>query len=252
MDLNDRRTTRACLALCVPLLLGACGRVPGQFIIVQDQVPMGGGCSITTNQTVYNPSGILDVAVVNQTATSGYLVFPLLQNDLPPPSGSLVDGNRIALTAFDVDLHMTAVDPPAVTGPMFATLEGAQDPQVHYSLPTSGSVASGGGLTAAIVEGFPTSLAIAIAKNGDLGGGVFVDVNIKVRAHGERLTGSIVSDDFNFPIKLCSGCLISSVQPCPVKTAPPLQGNPCNPAQDELVDCCTVGGTLYCPSLVSQ
>jgi len=254
MELTFVRTFFARPAMCVPALLlflvAGCGKVPGQFIIVQDQVP-GDGCSVTTDSSIYRPAGLLDVSLVRADAPTAYLVFPLLENDLPGPSGGqLVDGNRIALSALNVDLHLTSTDAPTAIVDMFTSLAGT--PAVHFSNTTSGSVASGGGHTAAIVEAFPTGLATAIADSNALTPGMLVSVNARIRALGNKLTGSIVSDDFDFPIQICAGCLVASVQACPVSKAPMLVGNPCNTAQDESVDCCLIGGSLVCPSVVSQ
>jgi hypothetical protein len=254
MELTFVRTFFTRSAMCVPglllfLVLG-CGKVPGQFVIIQNQVP-GENCSVSTSSSLYLPSGLLDVSLVRAEAPTAYLVFPLLENDLPGPGGGqTVDGNRIALSAFNVDLHLTSTDAPTEIADMFSGLETSHDPLVHFSIATSGSVASAGGHTAAIVESFPTGLATTLAPM--LTPGMHVFVNIRVRALGNKLTGAVVSDDFDFPIQLCSGCLVASVQACPVSKVPARLGNPCNPAQDDPVDCCLIGGSLVCPSVVSQ
>src|SRR5262249_55255438 len=151
--------------VCPPLLLLTlgCGRVPGQFIILDNKVPMP-GCAIPADvMAPYRGDGILDVAIVNDQATSAYLIFPLLENDLPgPASGQNVDGNRIALSGYNVDIHLAAVGAPQQTTNLFASLEGSQNPLVHYSTPTSGTVASGGGHTSSLVEAFPAPLATMI------------------------------------------------------------------------------------------
>jgi hypothetical protein len=247
--------------VCAPLLLLlGCGRVPGQFIILDNKVPMA-GCAIPSDvMAAYRGDGILDVAIVNDQTTSAYLVFPLLENDLPGPStGQNVDGNRIALSGFDVDIQLAKVGnppmpptfPPLTTG-LLTSLHASRDGLVIFGTQTSGTVASGGGHTSSLVEAFPAQLATMIRGFGELNTGTALDVDLRISARGNTLNGSITSDDFVFPIKVCDGCLVASSQLCPVKNTPANVGNPCNPAQDDPVDCCTIGGSLICPSVVGQ
>jgi hypothetical protein len=56
----------------------------------------------------------------------------------------------------------------------------------------------------------------------------------------------VESEEFVYPIKVCDGCLGRNIGPCP--RAPVNKGNPCNAAQDALVDCCQQGAELRCPS----
>lgn len=230
------------------VLMGACGRVPGQFIVLHNQVPATGTtCTIPGDLgTNYNPEGVLDVSLVNEGARSGYLLFPLLENDLPAPTnGQLVDGNRIALQGFNVHIELAAASD-------LAAAVFAENPRlIDYFVATSGTVASGGGRTAAIVNAFPADLALALRDRLAVPEGSFLEVTTRVEARGERLTGNIQSDSFSFPLRLCEGCLIASVQNCPVRAMPTNLGNPCNIAQDVSVDCCVGGGGLVCPSVVS-
>ena len=75
-------------------------------------------------------------------------------------------------------------------------------------------------------------------------------INIRVRIFGSTNTQDMESDPFDFPVYVCSGCLVASVLPCPVMGVPPLAGNPCNVAQDDSVDCCSLNGSLICPAIV--
>ena len=98
------------LRVASPLILGACalaacGRVPGQFEIVNNQVP-GGGCTIPVNAGVYQGQGRLDVSLVQNGAESAFYVFPLLRNNLPGASGGGPDTNQITMKSFAVDLSL--------------------------------------------------------------------------------------------------------------------------------------------------
>src|SRR4051812_23106473 len=59
----------------------ACGRVPGQFEIVNNQVPTG-DCEIPASDTVYQGQGRLDARLVRSGAEAAFYVFPMMRNNL--------------------------------------------------------------------------------------------------------------------------------------------------------------------------
>ena len=79
---NDRVRPLALSLIALALSVAACGRVPGQFEIVQNQVPQP-GCLIDTSETLYRGDGTLDLALVQPGALAAYIIFPLLKNNLP-------------------------------------------------------------------------------------------------------------------------------------------------------------------------
>jgi hypothetical protein len=240
------------------LFLVACGTPPGQFVIIQDQVP-DTSCAIPASLgSLYRDSGDLDVGLVLDQANVGYLFFPLMQNNLPPSNGG-ADANRIALSSFEVDLGVPDLDPANNGDPtyvkiwnLFQTLQASNEGLTKYSIPTSGSVASGGGDTAGFVNAVPADLARMIRDTQALKApGNYFYLTATVRAQGKTLTSTVTSDPFNFPIRVCDGCLTNDIGMCPVMNAGGATGNPCNIAQDQPVDCCELGAQLVCPPLVS-
>jgi hypothetical protein len=232
----------AAAAMCASLLLlPACGKVQGQFLILQDQV-LDATCAPTADVgTIYQGTGILDVSLVGMNGGRGYFVFPLMENNFPAPINQQTDPNRIALSGFEVQLSLLTDATAASIAP---TLEGSS--MMFFQMPWSGTVKSGGGLSAGVVEAFPKDLALAVF--GKLGGGDSFEVDATVRALGTQISGNIVSDDFHFPIKVCNRCLVTSAPPCPASSAPVNTGNRCNFSQDGLVDCCTTSAGLVCPA----
>jgi hypothetical protein len=241
------------------LLLGlaACGRVPGQFEIVQNQVPQE-GCAVDTSENVYRGDGTLDLALVQPGVGSAYLLFPLLRNNLPSAGGGGPDGNEIEVNSFAVDIGESRYGslPPAVKS-MFDMINaaGPSSPDyglLHFSLPWQVSIGSGGGLAATRVGAFPFDLAARVAATGAVGvSRSSMLVNIKVRAFGKTNTQELESDPLDYPVYVCNGCLIGNVFTCPFPGQPANEGNPCNPSQDNFVDCCSLNGDLYCPPIVS-
>jgi len=236
--------------------LAACGRVPGQFEIVQNQQPQQ-GCAIDTSETLYRGDGTLDLQLVNSGAGSAYLIFPLVRNNLPGPSGG-PDTNQIRMNSFAVDIQPSkfGVLPPNVAL-LFDTLNRAPSSSadyalLHYSVPWSATISSAGGTAATLVGAFPIDLARRVAATGDVGvSRTSMIVNAHIRAFGSTGTQDYESDPLDFPIYVCSGCLIASVLNCPVAAEPTYTGNPCNVAQDNMVECCSLNGELFCPPVVS-
>jgi hypothetical protein len=239
------RTATAAATLAVAMATGgACGGPTGNFYVVQNQVA-GPGCTIPGSQGgLYLGQGRLDVRA---SAGAGYVLFPLLKNDLPAEGTNGVEPNRIALEGFDVDIKL--VDGPAAAYDFFGALsaEPSTAPLMRYREPWSGSVEPGGGTTAAWTIAFPSAVAQLLRDGQVLGSDGTARVEIQVRATGRTLSGGLKSDPFTYPLSICDGCLINSLTACPAK-APVLQGGICNPGQDAPVDCCTSGADLICPA----
>ena len=104
MTYVHRRPLALAAVLCPALAFAfGCGRVPGQFEILNDQIPNPGTCTIPVNPTAYQGQGTLDVSIVRSDLPTAYFFFPLLENNLPHPTGTL-DANQIQITGFDVDI----------------------------------------------------------------------------------------------------------------------------------------------------
>jgi hypothetical protein len=242
----------------IALLAGCSGTPPGEFIIVQNQV-LGSDCTVpATLGGIYRGEGVLDVRLIG--ASGGYQLYPLLQNNFPPPGGGQnVDANRIALSGFDVDVE--AGPAPGAIGDLITSYRNvaanptpsagdlANEALVHYSTLTSGSVASGGGNTASGVEVFPAELAQKIRDMAVLSTTNRYWVMTSVRARGNSLVGGVRSDAFKYPIELCDGCLIFNQGTCPVAS---VMGNSCDPGQDDGTSCCEISGSLVCPAVVAS
>jgi hypothetical protein len=235
-------------AAFVSAALASCSSTPpGEFIIVQNQVP-GSDCTIPAGLgAVYRGEGVLDVRLIGN-GPKGYLLFPVLQNNFPAPTGGqTVDANRIALSGFNVDVEVA----DDATGPIADLINGyrmSMDRMVQYGTFTSGSVASGGGFTASSVEVFPAALAAQIRDKAVLSQTTTFWAFASVRALGKTLTGDVTSDAFKYPIQLCDGCLMDNLGACPLAMS---TGNQCYIGQDGVTGCCSQDGQLVCPALVA-
>ncbi len=250
--MNASPTLRRPLSLVAvlwPLVFAACGRVPGQFEILNDQVPTvgaGGGCTVPVDAVLYQGAGRLDLSIVRSNADAAYLFFPLIENNLPGAKNGAQDPNQIQLSGFNIDIT-----------PLSGTSTGtntvlAGNALAHFKTAWSGGVASGGGQINAIVNAFPVALAEQLLNEGGVSSDPSATLNLRIQALGTTTFGTeMQSDPFNFPLELCVGCLVATVHACPFTSAPTNLGNACNPAQDAPVDCCTQDGALICPPTVA-
>jgi hypothetical protein len=240
----NRLTTVARWAVLGALssLAGCSGGTPaGTFIIVQNQVP-NNDCTIpATLGTVYSSQGLVDVRLAQ-----GYWLFPLLQNDFPGPVGTAVDGNRIALSGFDVDIEPAPGVDDAVSQMITALRppDGPISPLVQFSALTSGSVASGGGNTSSSVNVLPGGLQDML-RGTNLSTHAWIIASVRARG-GNLGLGTVRSDAFRFPIEVCDGCLIHDQGVCSTDTGAPAV---CNLGQDDVVGCCEQAGQFVCPAV---
>jgi hypothetical protein len=236
------------LALGPVLALAAgCGRVPGQLVFLQNQTP-DQGCVISPDENhPYQGTGLVDASLVRSSATSGLWVFPLLKNNLPGSSGEGPDPNQIFIDSFSVDISwLTGSDSlRALINEIEA--DGATRALLHYKTPWSGTIMSGGGTFATAVASMPTDLAARLDAHADVTETPSLWLQVQIRAFGSTTNQDVESDPFNYPVAVCSGCLVANLQPCPYRTAPANPGHPCNVAQDAPVDCCLAGNDLICP-----
>jgi hypothetical protein len=181
-------------------------------------------------------------------ALGGYFAFPLLKNDLTKASGD-IQPYRIRMSAFDIDVQAHDALPASVAK-LFA--DPASQALLHHREPWSGTVNPGGGVVAATTDAISGDLARKIRDANDWKTTPYLELDVQIRGRGDNeALGSVESDAFLYPIKLCSGCLVANVMACPYTMPPMNPGNPCNPAQDAPVDCCSIpGGSLVCPPIV--
>jgi hypothetical protein len=72
-----------------------------------------------------------------------------------------------------------------------------------------------------------------------------------VEAFGDLQGTEIVADPYQYPVTICNDCVVNNLGACsalPVGTIA-RTGNPCNPFQDGIVDCCEGTNGPVCPAV---
>jgi hypothetical protein len=244
------------------LLLSACVDAGGALTIVQNQVPaaaMAGqtSCVIPSMpSTDRNALGTFDVALDHSYP---YYMYPLLHNGLPSLMAT-VDPNLIEINKWSVQIEA----PP--------TISVAWNPgcPASFDFPNP-LVLHPGEEAAAIVEAMRPchgDLLRQLMQQGKISSSFSEQVIFRliIRAKGRHGATEIKSDPFEFPVRVCYGCLqtgypdkdfadfaFPKVPACDKLLSNPFTGNACNPAQDSgPILCCAKdaeGKQLECPGI---
>jgi hypothetical protein len=228
-----RAMTKRAVVVLAMIFAGSCAENTQSLVILQNQVPTYGSgvCSVPAAPTTdYRGSGVLDATLVANPLATGYQLYPVVQNNLNGnvmgQTSGTTDPNlfNIALTRADIKLR------DAVSGRAIG-----QDFSVPtYKLLTAGSTAS------MAVEAIPKSLVGSLGTD---------KVMIKLTMVGDRDGAEIRSNEMDFMVTVCNGCLVSDLGSC-VGLSGSASYNGCNIAQDESAGCCTSSaGKQVCPAL---
>lgn len=178
----------------------------------------------------------LSVGTLDLQGARGYLFYPELRNDMLASAGT--DGeperNRLILRRFEVDLDLGVLGQGV----------GVPAQLTSFAVPATGLIEPGGALVVAGVPLVPAALvAILSGKQLPIGGGL---ITAKVQAVADHNGSDLKSLEFEYPIQVCSGCLMVSPvsADCPA-TQPAATSNSCGLPQDEKVFCCGNGATCY-------
>ena len=278
MSTSNGRTIGKVVALAIPvgvfLSLAACvvDDGPTGLLIVQDQwLDPGTGtkaCTVPASATsARRIDGVLDVALLDQDYhTPHYLFYPLVQNLLGPLSGLLdtsgaapvEEMHNIILKAFHVKLEVAASEDASITW----------DPGCpgEFDVPTETFQVAPGGFASEIVEIIRSCHAAPLYQYLQPNPASTLTVTATIRAKGHLGSATISSPPFILPIRTCYGCLqtgyadpnldFPAIAKCSDLTANPYTGDPCNPAQDQVILCCALGydaqgnvSALQCPGI---
>jgi hypothetical protein len=244
-------------------LVSGCVDYGSSLTIVQNQLPTTEGaesraCVIPSMASALrNALGTFDVAL---DKSYPYYMYPLVSNGLPTLSGT-VDPNIININKFSVKIEA----PPTVTVPWTPACPAEFDfpsPLPLHPLEQA----------AAIVEAIRPchyDLLHQLMAEGKLPSSFSERVIFRliIRAKGRHGSTEIKSDPFEFPVRVCYGCLqtgyntaayadfnFPKVPSCNrLAETNPFPGNPCNPAQDfGPLLCCALdaeGKQLECPGI---
>jgi hypothetical protein len=168
---------------------------------------------------------------------NSYLLFPLVKNLATDPGGALLSqrtffaqGARIAVSSSD------------------AAVQAAIGANGKYTQLSSFSVKPNG-LAAFGIPLIPSRVGALIAPTLSSAKPT-AQLVATIEIFGLLGGGEVTSQPFDFPVEACVGCAGQIVGPCAslpmdFKANP---GNPCNPFQDGVIDCCSTPSGAICPA----
>ena len=246
------------LALLVFASGATCTDANDSLMVLQAQVP-DEECIVSDEASAAGrlEHGILDVAL---DKPYGYNLYPLVVNNLLPIGGEgEVEPNRVNVSGAQVKI----LPPPGVEVPF------TEDCSPEFDHPSQALIPPGGTRTIRVeaLRSCHTTLFRQLFASGRLNPSVADSTffRVEVRAKGRHGGTQILSAAFEFPVRVCYGCLqtgysgpysvfnFPEVPACDQLAENPFQGNRCHPAQDfGPILCCArdaSGAMLECPGL---
>jgi hypothetical protein len=212
----------SCFALLV--FVGCANQGDEGFYVVNNTAPPMGatGCTFTSDPA----QPFLPFGTISNQSPNGYFFVPLLQSRVTALMGQ---ESQRAIHVEGANVVLSTASP---TGSLTQT--------AAYTVLTSGTLNPGSTLNVAF-ELIPAANIQAISTKTQL--------SASVTMFGTLGGSKIESEPFTYPVTVCTDCIIRSVGACSPATATPMNlGDPCNPFQDGIVDCCTSGTSLVCPA----
>ncbi len=173
-----------------------------------------------------------------------YLIHPQLKSRITTTDASQMDLKTIQIRGARVNLDFK----DAAIGKLVDA--NNKKFQTLYSAPLAPNAGSVTDTTFTLIpEGALASIAASLGATGE----VETEVVGKLVVFGDLAGSEVTSQEFQFPVTICSNCVtaafgLAEFPTCPVMTAG-RQGNACNPYQDGVVDCCIdADNILNCPA----
>ena len=258
--------------LCpIILLLAGCADTGDEGFFIRNNVaPDESSCSFMPSATApFVPRGVLSIQ-----SPSAYLLAPLIESRITAAMGQ-ESARTVSLMGarIDVEIGPISVEDAQRKVTFSCAAEGATpcySEAERTALADSGvtkfrslfaaPLAPNGGLSTAAFDLVPTAIVREIERKAGTipdGGRLTAQVVATARVYGTLGGGEIEGVPFTYPVSVCGGspgrsdCVVNVVGACASTSVSfdPRPGNPCNPFQDAVVDCCTDASGLVCPAV---
>lgn len=228
---------RAFLLISLGLALTACSADEGdEGIFFSKNVAPGDNCSFSANENEkFLTHGTMTLA------GGSYAMFPQLISKITSGEDNvqqrtiLARGARVDVEFLDPDISI-------------------DDSLLHFESRFTAPITPNGGVTDAQFVGLSTDFIAAMrAKYG--GDPAFeTEVLIKAVVYGDLAGSEVTSQKFEFPVTVCTSCVLNNLGTCPLPAGTVVQSAPgtCSLYQDGYQECCTgAAGQLVCPATVA-
>jgi hypothetical protein len=243
----QRRIVVPVVGFALVVWLGGCTSDSGDGgIIVLKNVRADSSCNVNASETETGLShGSLELL-----SPGGYLFIAQMRSRITALSGQ-EDQRTIIISGANVDIAFP--NSSLFSEAELAELRAAN--LLRFKTLFSAALRPNGGLTDAGFELIPGELVERVAaKLGTSPARIQVVATFTIE--GDMSGAEVTSQPFSFPVTLGRGAVFNNAGACPLANdfGMPRTGYACNPAQDGIVDCCSIGDgeTLRCPAVVSN
>jgi hypothetical protein len=259
--------SRLCpIVLVLALALAGCVADGGDegLVIRNNLAPSGDSCELQPDLT----AAFVSRGTLSTRSPDAYLLAPLIESRITAAMGQ-ESARTVSLMGARIDLAIGPITVEDAQGnPTFScAAEGASacfDDAERAQLAEAGvtrfrslfsaPLPPNGGLTAAAFDLVPTAAVREIQrKAGPLAEGARLRAQVVATAavYGQLGGSEVRGLPYVYPVTVCSDCVVSIGKPCSETPTSfvPRTGNPCNPYQDGVLDCCTEGASLVCPAV---
>lgn len=226
---------------------GACVADNGdEGIFITKNVVPGDGCTFTASESeAFYAHGTLSTA-----SPSSYRLNPQMISRISAAEGQ-EDQRTVILQGARVDIEFADPDLAAKLDIAGLQAAGVTKFQALFTAPLSpGGVADGSFdlITRRLIDEV-----IRVEPSAGMVGSAFrTELIAKTVVYGDMSGSEVTSQPFQYPVTLCANCVVRVMGACPLPMGTMAeQGNPCNPYQDGIVDCCTSGTDVICPATIS-
>jgi hypothetical protein len=227
------------LIMFATAVTGCADEGDGGFVIRSNLAPTGECAFTPTANAPFLPRGQIHTA-----SPVPYLLNPLIESRITALADQIsqrtiqLRGARVQVEVANLTVDGARQDPPALDGASFMTLFAAP-------------LAPNGGLTAASFDLIPSHILGQLDALGAGGAVVVAQLVATATVYGNLGGDEIRGEPFLYPVTACNNCVVNIVGACPLPTGTMVRrGNPCNPFQDGVVDCCTTANGVICPATV--
>jgi hypothetical protein len=227
---------RLSILISLGLALAACTASEGdEGIFISKNVAPATGCTFSASASeLFLTHGTMSLA------GSSYKVHPQMVSKITATDTN-VQARTILVRGARVDIELTD---SSVTVP---------DSVLHFESRFAAPIAPNGGITDAEFVGLSSEFidAMRTAYGGTKDFETEVIINAVV--FGDLSGSEVTSQKFQFPVTVCTNCVVNVRGTCPLPAGTTVQSSPgvCSQFQDGYSECCTLAsGELQCPATV--
>jgi hypothetical protein len=237
-------------AALLPFVFVACADTGDEgMYVINNTAPPDDSCVLTgSRDQPFNSHG-----VVYFGSSEGYVMTPLIQSRVVASTDTDDTSRTIQLRGADVKLTLVALS--------VVTSAGITTTQPNTELPSFSALFSGAvppaGTANVDFTLIPASTLLSIAGMSGINldnptDNFNAEVLAEVSVRGVINDNTVQAAPYLYPVTVCKNCVVNNLGSCPLMDVTPRPGNPCNPAQDGVVDCCTSTEGLVCPAPMSM